>query len=269
MSEIKETREEWVTRVVSMYEKDTKERVRQYLTEYFKINRGSVLRNIASLPKSRGLKSLFIDGDLSGLKQNFYVASKLTMASQLETNPRVDVFGAYQPFLYGLLSDSPEIIDWLAHAELKDKDYIKCPHFLFSQFQLVLQQDDAALRETIAVVAKKGGNGDKALSAAGTDFFSLLLKRDKEALQTLIENAAKIKSADEYVGQFLAGYAVILAKLCWLRGIEVDIKNPLVPLPILPVKPLDTYDVEYDFLRPDWIPPQPSMAEKFRRWFKR
>jgi len=41
----------------------------------------------------------------------------------------------------------------LAHTELKDKDYIKCPHFLFSQFQLVLQQDDAALFRAEATAA--------------------------------------------------------------------------------------------------------------------
>lgn len=268
MSENKETREEWLTRVVATWEGLTEERVHRYLTEYHKLKRGSVLRNISPLSEDRGLKCYFIDNDVRGLKQNFYVFCKLLMASQKEAEPGGDAFAAYEPFLYGLLTDSPEIYDWLAHAELKNKDYVKGAHFLFHQFQLVLRQDDAALRETIAIVAKKGGNRDKALAAAGEDFFSLLLKHDKKGLQALIEDQAKIKSAQELEGQFLAGFAVIHAKLCWIRGIDVDIKNPLVPMPLLPVQPLEAYDVEYDFLRPDWVPPQPGLLEKMKRWFK-
>ena len=268
MNEVKETREESLTKVVVIWERLTEERVHRYFAEYNKLQRGSVLGNIAPLSESRGLKSFFIDNDLRGLKQNFYVVCKLLMASQKEAEPGGDVFAAYHPFLYGLLSDSPEIYDWLAHADLKNKDYVKGPHFLFHQFQLVLRQDDVALRETIAVVAKKGGNRDKALAAAEEDFFSLLLKQDKAGLQNLIEGQAKIKSAQELEGQFLAGFAVIHAKLCWIRGIEVEIKNPLIPMPLLHVQPLENYDVEYDFLRPDWVPPQPSLLDKMKRWFK-
>ena len=266
MNNAKETREEWLAGVFGVWEELTEKWVIEYVRDYHKLKRGTALRQIAPLSEKRGLKSFFIDNDLPSLKQNFYVACKLLMASQKEAEPGGDVFAMYSPFLYGLLSDSPEIYDWLAHAELKDKDYVKGPHFLFHQFQLVLRKDDAALRDTIAIVAKKGGNRDKALAAAGEDFFSLLLKQDKEGLQTLIGNHAKIKSAQELEGQFLAGIAVIHAKLCWFRGIEVEIKNPLVPMPLLPINPLHTYDVEYDFLRPDWIPPQPSLWCRFKRW---
>lgn len=268
MSENHESREQWLAQVVQLREQHSKEQLKKDIANYHKLKWGWVLSIASSLPQYRGLKCYFIGNDLSGLKQNFYVACKLLMASQKVAEPGGDAFAAYEPFLYGLLSDSPEIYDWLAHAELKNKDYVKGPHFLFHQFQLVLRKDDAALRETIAIVAKKGGNRDKALAAAGEDFFSLLLKRDKDGLQALIEGYAKIKSAQELEGQFLAGFAVIHAKLCWIRGIEVDIKNPLVPMPLLPVQPLETYDVEYDFLRPDWVPPQPGLLEKMKRWFK-
>jgi hypothetical protein len=268
MTEAKETREEWLTRVVGVWEELTEKWVIEYVRDYHKLKRGSALRHITALSEDRGLKSYFIDNDLHSLKQNFYVFCKLLMASQKEAEPGGDVFATYVPFLYGLLSDSPEIHDWLAHAEIKNRDYVKDWAFRFHQFQLVLRQDDAALRATIAIVAKKGGNRDKAQAAAGEDFFSLLLKQDKAGLQTLIEGQAKIKSAQELEGQFLAGFAVIHAKLCWIRGIEVDVKNPLVPMPLLPVQPLDAYDVEYEFLRPDWIPPKPNLLETMKRWLK-
>jgi hypothetical protein len=268
MSQSNETREESLNRVVATLAILTEERRLRYQTQYHKINRGSVLRNIAPLSEDRGLKCFFIDDDLGGLKQDFYVVCKLYMASQKEGEPGGDVFVTYEPFLFGLLSDSPEIYDWLTHAELKNKGEVKTPHFLFHQFQLVLRRDDDALRETIAVVAKKGGNQNKALSQAGQDFFSLLLKQDKEGLQALIEDQAKIKSVNELEGQFLAGFAVVHAKLCWYRGIEVHIQNPLVPMQLMPIEPLDSYDVEYDFLRPGWTPPPPpGLFAKVKRLF--
>lgn len=270
MSKNEETREESLIRVAKMYEQDAVARENRYLNEYYSVKRGFVLGDIASLPEVRGLKCYFIDDNSHGLKQNFYVSCKLLMASQKEAEPGGNVFAAYQPFLYGLLSDSPEIYDWLAHAELKDKDYVKGPQFMFHQFQLVLLRDDEALRETISIVARKGGNRVKKLAAAGQDFFSLLLKQDKEALQAFIEDAAKAKYADEWVGQFLAGFAVIFAKLCWYRGIEVKIQNPLVPMSLIPIQPLHSYDVEYDFLRPGWTPPTPpGVVTKIKRWFRR
>ena len=268
MNEIKETREAWLMRVVALFEELTQKWTLEYVRDYHRIKRGAALRHMTSLSEDRGLKSFFIDDDLNGLKQDFYVFCKLLMASEKEAEPGGDVFSTYAPYLYGLLTDSPEIYNWLTHADLKNKDYVKGPHFLFHQFQLVLRRDDEALRETIALVAKKGGNRNKAHAQAGQDFFSLLLKQDKEGLQALIEDQAKIKSAQELEGQFLAGFAVVHAKLCWYRGIEVEIQNPLVPMPLMPIQPLDTYDVEYDFLRPGWTPPPPpGLFAKVKRLF--
>jgi hypothetical protein len=266
MSEIKETREACLIRVVAMFEELTQKWALEYVKDYHRIKRGAALRHMTSLPEDRGLKCFFIDDDLIGLKQNFYVYCKLLMAAEQEAEPCGDAFAGYGAFLYGLLSDSPEIYDWLAHAELKDRGYLKGPHFHWHQFQLVLRRDDDALRETIALVAQKGGKHDKALSQAGQDFFSLLLKQDKEGLQALIENQAKIKSANELEGRFLAGFAAVHAKLCWYRGIEVQIQNPLVPMELLPIEPLDFYDVEYDFLRQGWMPPPPpGLFSKVKR----
>lgn len=263
-----ETREVWLLELVHSRQVHSREQLKNDLENHYKLKWGSVLYSASYLPRYRGLKYFFVDNDLQGLKQNFYVACELLIASQKEAEPGVDVFATYAPFLYGLLSDSPEIYDWLAHAELKDRDYVKGPHFLFHQYQLVLRRDDDGLRRTIATGAIKGGNRNKALAQAGQDFFSLLLKQDKEGLQGLIEDQAKIKPVNELEGQFLAGFAVIHAKLCWYRGIEVQIKNPLVPMALMPIQPLDAYDVEYDFLRPGWTPPAPpSLFSKFKRLF--
>ncbi|PUE10858.1 hypothetical protein B9Z51_00445 [Limnohabitans sp. T6-5] len=268
MNTKQESREEWLVSLLERIEQHEKDQLDSNVNDYHKLRWGSVLSGASYLPRYQGLRSFFINNDLHGLKQNFYVVCKLLMASEKEAEPGGDPFATYVPFLYGLLSDSTEIYDWLAHAELKEKDEVKTPHFLFHQFQLVLLRDDDALRETIALVAKKGGNQKKAIAQAGQDFFSLLLKQDKESLQALIENQAKIKSVDDLEDQFLAAIPAVHAKLCWYRGIEVQIQNPLVPMGLMPIEPLDTYDVEYDFLRPGWTPPPPpGLFAKVKRLF--
>ncbi len=263
---IAETPKEWLARVARERTEDVNVPITGYVrNRSLGFNRPGVLFEIAQKPRYVGLASFFIEHNILWLKQNFYVFGKLLQQSQIQG---WDAFATYAPFLYGLLSDSPEIYDWLAHAELKEKGQVKTPHFLFHQFQLVLRRDDEALRETITVVAKKGEKRDKTLSQAGQDFFSLLLKQDKEGLQALIENQARIKSVQELEGQFLAGFAVIHAKLCWYRGIEVQIQNPLVPMALMPIEPLDAYDLEYDFLRPGWTPPPPpGLFAKVKRLF--
>ena len=37
-----------------------------------------------------------------------------------------------------------------------------------------------------------------------------------------------------------------------MNGLEIEIDNPLVPMELMPVKPLDDY--HYDFLDPNWKP---------------
>ncbi len=263
---IYEAPKEWLLRVSRERADDVNVPIAAYIKNCsLGINRPGVLMEVAEKSKYVGLATYLIDGEILDMKRHFYVVGKLLERSQMEG---WDAYVTYAPFLYGLLSDSPEIYDWLTHADLKNKDYVKGPHFRWHQFQLVLRRDDEALRETTAVVAKKGGKHDKALSQAGQDFFSLLLKQDKEGLQALIEDQAKIKSAQELEGQFLAGFAVVHAKLCWYRGIEVQIQNPLVPMPLMPIRPLESYDVEYDFLRPGWTPPPPpGLFAKVKRLF--
>ncbi|MDI6529511.1 hypothetical protein QMA71_28620, partial [Pseudomonas otitidis] len=156
MSENQESREAWLVKVVQEREEHSKEQLKKDIENYHKLRWGWVLAIASSLPRYRGLKCFFVDNNVHGLKQSFYVACKFLMASHKEAELGGDVFATYEPFLYGLLSDSQEIFDWLTHAELKEKDDVKTPHFYWHQFQLVLRRDDEALRQTIAIVAKKG-----------------------------------------------------------------------------------------------------------------
>lgn len=236
---------------------------------YYKIDRGSIYLSMAGLSKARGLKAYFIEHDIAAMKQHFYVSSRLLMASHA-TGVGIEYGGRianYETFLFGLLSDSPEILSWLSSENLPLKDDPKSYHFYLHMIQLLLQGDEAALRQRIEIGSKKAGKPYREQYSSGTDFFSLVLKRDQQALEHHIENETKMKSSSVY-RDFLAPHAVISAKLCWIKGIEVHIQHPLVPMPLLPVAPLEKYDPEYEFLQPGWKPPAQGIWGKLKGWLK-
>ena len=63
--------------------------------------------------------------------------------------------------------------------------------------------------------------------------------------------------------------ALPISKLCWLKGIEVEIDHPLFPMELLPLKPLEHYDDVYDFLSSDWTPPTQNFIQKITKWFSK
>lgn len=160
---------------------------------------------------------------------------------------------------------------------LKNRENPRAMAFLVHMYQLALRDEHDALRAKIAIAAQKSGKKLRENFASGQDFFSLLLNRDKKALEELITKSANewqsiIKRGGEtgtpLSENLMASVAMQYAKLCWLKRIEVQIDHPLIPMGLLPIKPLDHYDHVYDFLSPDWVPPPQNVFEKITKWIK-
>ena len=80
---------------------------------------------------------------------------------------------------------------------------------------------------------------------------------------------SKLPNEDPITGDFFTYLATFKTKLCWYRGIEVQIDSPRVPMDLMPVRPLAHYDDLYDFLQPGWVPPPQGLMSKVGRWFGR
>lgn len=241
---------------------------------------GAVLSSMASNHERLGVYAYFAESNLAEMKQHFYVVAKLNIASVgLRWG---ETLSSTTDFLYIMLSDSPEVIK--AYASLEPEEYLKNREnprvmaFLVHMYQLALRGEHDALRVKIAIAAQKSGQKLREEFSAGEDFFSLLLKRDKSALEALITKKANqwqaiIKKGGEtgtpLSENLMASIAMEYAKLCWLKGIEVEIDHPLIPMELLPIKPLTHYDDVYDFLDPNWQPPPQGFIDKVANFFKR
>ena len=57
---------------------------------------------------------------------------------------------------------------------------------------------------------------------------------------------------DLFFYKLFSFHPTLFTKLCWMNGLEIEIDNPLVPMKLMPVEPLEKYDLVYDFLKPDY-----------------
>ncbi len=58
----------------------------------------------------------------------------------------------------------------------------------------------------------------------------------------------KARNTDTLLNKYISMPALGYAKLAWYLGVEVEVNSPLIPKDLLPIKPLDNYEIPYDFL---------------------
>ncbi len=80
-----------------------------------------------------------------------------------------------------------------------------------------------------------------------------IMNKDKEAIKTnllqLINKAHGFFHEELYgEGDFISSPAIGYLKAAWLLGIEVEVEHPLIPMEMMPVKPLEKYENRYWFL---------------------
>ncbi|WP_043224994.1 contact-dependent inhibition immunity protein BcpI [Burkholderia glumae] len=236
-----------------------------------KIRIGSVLSELSRHAHAQAIYEYFVRNNIALLKQNMYLATRLILASVGESGG--ESFDTGESVIVALLSDNEEVIKKIAHVEVANLvKYRNDPLSNFSHvymLQLAIRGDDDQISMMIRKFSENGKNSLRAKCAEDRDFYSLLLKRDKAGLESLIQSKhAPLNSADPIDDEFLSYLGVLEAKLCWRRGIPVEIDHPLVPMELMPVKPLDHYDDVYDFLKPGWVPPRQGLIGRVSRWFK-
>ncbi len=265
------TREQKILNLLRAEEASEPREIDWFLHRRNSVRLGTILCSLSGNARTRAVHAYFIENDVDKCKQNFYLASKLKLASVGQDGG--SDFGVGTDILVALLSDSAEIIDAIARVEttalVKERNNPLYNWFHVYLLQLVIRGEDEAVEAMIDKIAKHGRKPLRAESAMKRDFFSLLLKRDKAALENLIQNKhAPLKSDDPIDEDFMSYFGTLETKLCWYRGIPVEIDHPLVPMELMPIRPLEHYDDVYDFLKPGWVPPPQGLVGKLSRWFR-
>lgn len=236
-----------------------------------KVRLGIVYKGLASRARAQAVFDYFVGNNIAVSKQNFYLSSRLSIESR-SLDGGAD-FTTGLEMLCAILSDNESVIEKVAEIEttalLNGRSDPKSAAAFQHRFQLAILGKDQELEALIEEVRKKGTKADRQAISNGEYFFSLLLSRDAVGLKNLIENRhANIKCAWPDLEDFISYLGTLETKLCWRRGIPIEIDHPLVPMELMPVKPLDHYDDVYDFLKPGWVPPPQGLIDRVSRWFK-
>ena len=154
-----------------------------------KVRLGSILNGLAGLSETRGVHAYFIEDNAQAMKQHFYVASRLKLASIGQDGGAE--FSLAGDLFYALLSDNIEIINAMASLEtpqlIRERGNPLSGRFDLHMLQLAIRDEHDALQAKIQKLAKNGRKPWREECANGEDFYSLLLKRNKAGLEKLIQ----------------------------------------------------------------------------------
>lgn len=204
--------------------------------------------------------------NLAVAKQWFYVAAKCIAISATKPVGN-EKFWALHPFMFPLLSDNLEMIKVYSTIEtpnlLERRNDLKNNEFDISLVQTALQGDDTKLASMINTYKAKNYKNQSKFKIAVIQFMEGLLTSDIAEMEAAIALLSKWQLSNPTTEDFLSDYAVVLCKLAWIRGCEVQVDSPLVPMAFMPIASLPHYDDVYEFLKPDWVaPPAPSTEEQ-------
>ena len=266
----KRTSEERLSDLLTASEPDVQRSVDNYVFKRKHVRLGSVLRTLMSVSCIRAIHAYFVLHDMSACKQNAYVATRLSLLSVGQDGG--STFETIDDFFYAFLSDEVGVIDALARIEipelLRSRNNPLDPRFFVYMIQMALRGEDDILRQMIEKMGKNGRKPDRVDYAAGNDFFSLLLAGNKQELEDFIYNKHAKKTLGRVESEnFLSLLGTLETKLCWLKGIPVQIDSPWIPMELMPVRPLAHYDDTYEFLKPGWQPPRQGLLGSVSRWF--
>lgn len=85
-------------------------------------------------------------------------------------------------------------------------------------------------------------------------FFRALYEKDLSKCEAILKDLVSPKihqkrNDDILLKKYISMPALGYAKLAWILGIEVQVNSKLIPKELLPVEPLEHYDIPYEFLK--------------------
>ncbi|UII22707.1 immunity 49 family protein [Fulvivirga ligni] len=198
------------------------------------------------------LKSFFLEGSLLGCRQHFYTCGRLDEHLINNYDSRILEYGMAH-VSYALLSDHQGLINRYAHLRHSGYDKITKKGSIIYAIQLAIKDElEHSYVDILDALSQKKRNVS---IQPDVTFFRALIEKDKSGCEVAINELLtprRHKQRNKYmelVNEFISHPALGYAKLAWLKGVMVELDNPLIPNVMLPVRPNSNYKDEYDFLK--------------------
>lgn len=224
--------------------------------------------NFRFLEETLAVKSL-IDNDFKKVKNHYYLCGLIDELRVLKFNNNLFDYGL--PYMsYPLLSDNEKLIlrysklryqpwgkmEGMDESVSKGKSAIWCNTIQFFMAN-DLEGVERNLNTIETITLKKLPKNQQELKF-DYEFYIALLNKDKNKCEEILEQLVspkihKKRNSDLLLRQYISQPALGYAKLAWRQGIEVEVNSPLIPKKLLPIQPLESYEISYDFLKNDIV----------------
>jgi len=203
------------------------------------------------------------DFDLA--KKNFNICAEVDSFLVKNYNSRLFDYGLNN-VCYALLSDNEPLLQSYSQLRYHRGEYAEYSMdemvamgetpIWCNTMQMLISKDIEGVERNLNIIETKIlKRAQKKGSSVPIDyeFYKALLTGNKAKMEDILETLLspkfhKKRTANLVIAQYLSMPALGYAKLAWRYGFEVEVKSKLVPQELLPIKPLDKYDVPYDFL---------------------
>lgn len=225
--------------------------------------------------KYTGLKIRFLEIDYAiksikdkdwGLaKQHFFTAGLLDEVAVSKFNNNQFSYGL--PYTsYPILSDNEKLIErysmlryepWGKMKGMDENVLLGKSDIWCNTVQFFMVNDNEGVERNLNIIETKTLKSLLKKEEGLKDdyeFYKALYASDKTKMEEVLEKLVspkihKKRNDNPILNQYISLPALGYAKLAWRKGIKVEVNSPLVPKELLPIQPLDLYEIPYDFLK--------------------
>jgi hypothetical protein len=196
--------------------------------------------------KTLALKAFFIDSNIVQAKQNWFMCARIDELLMTKYDKNILDYGI-DNLGYVLLSDCREkILKFSSITYTKFNRAINSGSMCYA-VQLIMGDKLKALEEYLPILTKRSQKKSDAALEFDVDFFKAFIEKDKAKIEEALMKLADKKNhlyRSKHLGltkEFISHPCIGYAKLCWLKDINVEINNLLIPKALLPILPNAEY----------------------------
>lgn len=188
-------------------------------------------------------------GKIDLAKQDFYHAARIAEFMSNVYDRRIMDNGTYQ-ITYALLSDNEPLIHRYAFLKNLVNNETSMPYQFGNSIQNLLLNDLEKLDWNIRCLERfvniKQFLGFKSVIPLLKAFKNDDEASVKECLKVMLVQHKK-RNQHPFFSKYISIDTSCFTKLAWRKGFEINLDSPLVPMGLMPIRPLSRY-LDYDFL---------------------
>jgi len=197
------------------------------------------------------LKYYYIDSDIKSAKTSMY---HYGIGLQMKTHELHMKSFPKEEIAQILLSDSPQLLEFFKHWTFDDyfqKNKLGGPTLFMHHY---LNENLESAKKVIEEFHEYD-LGKNTASQADLTYIKGIYNKDidqiREGIETLLQpkvHHQRYHLYRPYPADIISYCAAAYTKFAWMMGHEIEIDHDLVPMELMPIEPLDKYEVKYFFL---------------------